>query len=154
MENALTLIEEHPTDGQTGLQNACAQGSGSATVVYPEMDVSSLGQTLAAVGFHSKFMKHVFTSDELDMYDKLKAEARRQKKMLKQRQQIDPSFTTKVIDPLQELEIYKASKCGLDEVKPFGIDKNEAIKVMSFYGDKELERSKMNRAQLKRLFEN
>jgi len=41
----------------------------------------------------------------------------------------------------------------VEEAKPFGIDKQEAIKVMSFYGDKELEKSKMSKQQLKRLIE-
>ena len=44
--------------------------------MYPEMDTSSLGQTLAIVGFHRRYMKQVFTSDELDLYQKFKAEAR------------------------------------------------------------------------------
>ena len=41
------------------------------------MDPTSLGQTLAVVGFHRKYMKHVFTSEELDMFAKYKTEARR-----------------------------------------------------------------------------
>jgi len=44
------------------------------------MDTSSLGQTLAIVDFHRKYMKHVFSSDELSQYLKFKAEARKVRK--------------------------------------------------------------------------
>ena len=46
------------------------------------MDTSFLGQALAVVGFHRKYMKQVFTSDELDMFTKYKTEARRARKKL------------------------------------------------------------------------
>ena len=68
--------------------------SGATTVVYPEMDATSLGQVLAIVGFHRKYMKHVFTSDELDMFQKYKKEARRIKKLLKQQNLLDPKVAT------------------------------------------------------------
>ena len=59
----------------------------------PEMDVSSVGQTLAIVGFQRKFMKQVFKSDELDFYDKCKQEARQIRKLLKEQNRIDnPAF--------------------------------------------------------------
>ena len=111
------------------------------------MDSTSLGQTLAVVGFHRKYMKQVFTSDELDMFMKFKAEARRVKKMLKSQQLLDPKTASCTVqkDPLQQLEQYRAAREGVEEAKPFGIDKQEAIRIMSFYGDKELERSKMSK---------
>lgn len=40
------------------------------------MDTSSLGQTMAVIGFNRKYMKNVFTSDELDHYLMYKKEAR------------------------------------------------------------------------------
>lgn len=105
------------------------------------MDKSSLGQTMAVVGFHRKYMKHVFTSDELEQYQKFKTESRK-KDNLKEHK-----------DPLKQLEDYRVAKEGLEELKPYGIDKKEAIKVMSFYGDKELEKTKQSRKQLNRLIE-
>ena len=39
-----------------------------------------------------------------------------------------------------QLELYMAKKQGLEQQKPFGIDKDETIKKMSFYGMKDLER--------------
>ena len=74
------------------------------------MDRSTLGQTLAVIGFHRKFVKQVFTSDELDHYLKYKAEARRIRKQLKQEQFLNPNFNTAIeerhnrIDPLKHLE--------------------------------------------------
>ena len=56
IENALALLEEKKDLDMGG------------TVCWPEMDRSSLGQTMTVVGFHRKYMKHVFTSDELDQY--------------------------------------------------------------------------------------
>ena len=111
------------------------------------MDSTSLGQTLAVVGFHRKYMKQVFTSDELDMFMKFKAEARRVKKMLKSQQLLDPKMAACAVqkDPLQQLEQYRAAREGVEAAKPFGIDKQEAIRIMSFYGDKELEKSKMSK---------
>ena len=61
------------------------------------MDTSSLGQTMAVVSFHRKYMKNVFTSDELDQYTYFKQEAHRVKKKFKERQFLDPS-----INPIQE----------------------------------------------------
>ena len=49
-------------------------------VLWPEMDTSSLGQTMTVVAFHRKYMKNVFTSDELDQYTHFKKEARRIRK--------------------------------------------------------------------------
>ena len=49
-------------------------------------------------------------------------------------------------NPLLQLEAYRASKQGVDEPKPFGIDKDEAIKVMSHYGELELAKTNMNHA--------
>ena len=59
-----------------------------------------------------------------------------------------------VYDPLKQLEAYRAQKKGLEEQKPFGIDRHEAIKVMSIVGDRELERQKMNKKHLKKMIEN
>ena len=42
---------------------------------------------------------------------------------------------------------------GLEELQPFGIDKAEAIKVMSYYGDIWLAKKKRNKDQLKRKIE-
>jgi len=50
--------------------------------------------------------------------------------------------------------VYRAQKQGLEELKPFGIDRNEAIRVMSAVGEKELERTKQSKKQLKRMIEN
>ena len=58
------------------------------------------------------------------------------------------------MDPLQQLEAYRASKQGLEELQPFGIDKAEAIKVMSHYGDIWLAKKKRTKDQLKRQVEN
>ena len=109
------------------------------------MDSTSLGQTLAVVGFHRKYMKQVFTSDELDMFMKFKAEAHRIKKLLKSQSLLDPKLAAPQKDPLQQLEQYRAAKEGVEEAKPFGIDKQEAIRIMSYYGDKELEKTKMSK---------
>lgn len=49
------------------------------------MDTSSLGQTMTVIDFHRKFMKNVFTSDELDQYTRYKKEARRIKKLYRER---------------------------------------------------------------------
>ena len=57
------------------------------------------------------------------------------------------------MDPLKQLEAYRASKVGLEELQPFGIDKAEAIKVMSYYGDIWLAKKKRNKDQLKRKIE-
>jgi len=53
-----------------------------------------------------------------------------------------------------QLEAYRALKQGLEEQKPFGIDRHEAIKVMNSVGEKELERGKTNKKQLRRMIEN
>ena len=127
--------------------------------VWPEMDKSTLGQTLAVIGFHRKYVKQVFTSDELDQYLMYKREARRIRKQLKQKQFLDPKFNAALeeknvrIDPLKHLELYRASKEGLEEMKPFGIDRKEAIKVMSHYGEKDLEKSRQTKQQLFRMIE-
>ena len=55
--------------------------------------------------------------------------------------------------PLNQLEAYSASKQGLEELQPFGIDKAEAIKVMSYYGDIWLAKKKRSKDQLKRKIE-
>ena len=57
------------------------------------------------------------------------------------------------MDPLKQLEAYRASKQGLEELQPFGIDKAEAIKVMSYYGDIWLAKKKRSKDQLKRKIE-
>ena len=75
MENALILIEQKPSLRDLS-KGGAARPIQSKTETYPETDKTSLGQTLAVVGFHRKFMKHVFTSDELAMYLKYKQEAR------------------------------------------------------------------------------
>ena len=54
---------------------------------------------------------------------------------------------------MKQLEDYRKKKQGVMEMKPYGIDKKGAIEVMSFYGDKELERTKQSRSQLNRLIE-
>ena len=149
IENALSLIEEQHVDHAGQPVSLSPQGRAhsalSADVTYPEMDPTSLGQTLAVVGFHRKYMKQVFTSDELDMFMKFKAEAHRVKKMLKAQTSLDPKNILTVKDPLLQLEQYRAAKEGVEEAKPFGIDKQEAIRIMSYYGDKELEKSKMSK---------
>lgn len=81
-------------------------------------------------------MRHVFTSEELKMLEKFKAEARLRKKKLKEDTYLDPKTAKRQIDPLKQLEAYRASKQGLDEAKPFGIEKNETIRVMSCMGEK------------------
>ena len=40
----------------------------SSQIMYPEMDTSEIGQLLATVSFHHNYMKHVFTSDEINMF--------------------------------------------------------------------------------------
>ena len=90
---------------------------------------------MAVIDFHRKYMKHVFTSDELEQYEKFKHEARRVRKQQKARQHLDPKAAAleRNMDPLKRLEDYKAVKAGLEEMRPFGIDKTEAVKVMSLY---------------------
>lgn len=92
---------------------------------------------MAVIDFHRKYMKHVFTSDELEQYEKFKHEARRVRKQQKARQHLDPRVNAAAVernmDPLKRLEDYKAAKAGLEELRPFGIDKTEAVKVMSLY---------------------
>ena len=92
---------------------------------------------MAVIDFHRKYMKHVFTSDELEQYEKFKHEARRVRKQQQARQHLDPRVNAlaleKNMDPLKRLEDYKAVKEGLEEMRPFGIDKKEAVKVMSLY---------------------
>ena len=90
---------------------------------------------MAVIDFHRKYMKHVFASDELEQYEKFKREARRVRKQQKARQHLDPSVAAaeRNMDPLKRLEDYKAVKAGLEEMRPFGIDKAEAVKVMSLY---------------------
>lgn len=57
-------------------------------------------------------------------------------------------------DPLKQLEMYRVAKEGKEQAKLFGIDKEDAIRVMSFYGEKELEKNKQSKQQLKRQIEN
>lgn len=96
------------------------------------MDTSSLGQTMAVVGFHRKYMKHVFTSEELDLYHKLCEEAK-------------VAGTEVGLDTLKQLEELRATREGVVELKPYGIDKEETIRVLSYFGDKELEKTKQTR---------
>ena len=51
----------------------------------------------------------------------------------------------KATDPLTMLEAYRASKKGTEEPKPFGIDKIDAIKVMSYYGEIQLVKDKRSK---------
>ena len=92
---------------------------------------------MAVIDFHRKYMKHVFTSDELEQYEKFKQEARRLRKQQQARQFLDPRVSPRTLaqnmDPLRKLEDFKAAKEGLEEMKPFGIDKKESVKVMSLY---------------------
>ena len=46
------------------------------------------------------------------------------------------------MDPLKMLEAYRASKKGQEEPKPYGIEKDWVINVMSIQGMKDLERKK------------
>ena len=122
MENALALLEERRDfDGKSG---------GNGMQFWPEMDKTSLGQTMTVIGFHRKYMKHVFTNDELDQYQKFRAEAR---KMNKQQQfflevpTVGMDGHIKSQDPLKMLEEYRVSREGLVELKPFGIDNKEVI---------------------------
>ena len=72
MENALALLEDRKdlTISKQSVKGKNQQG-------WPEMDKTSLGQTMTVVNFHRKYMKHVFTNDELDHYDVFKKESRR-----------------------------------------------------------------------------
>ena len=118
------------------------------------MDTSTLGQTLAIIDFHRKYMKHVFTSDELDQFVKLKKEARRQKKYIKQQKNITTGRVVTVIDPLKQLEAFRTQKQGIEEPRPFGIDRVETIKVMSAMADKEMEVKKQSKEQMLRILTN
>ena len=64
-------------------------------VLWPEMDTSSLGQTMTVVAFHRKYMKNVFTSDELDQYTHFKKEARRIRKQHKASQFLNTTMNSK-----------------------------------------------------------
>lgn len=59
----------------------------------------------------------------------------------------------KVIDPLEALEAYRNNKDLSLVQKPYGIDKDEAIKVMSQYGKQDLKAEKRSEDQLFRLIE-
>ena len=63
---------------------------------------------MAVIDFHRKYMKHVFTSDELEQYEKFKHEARRVRKQQKARQHLDPRVNAAAVernmDPLKRLE--------------------------------------------------
>ena len=78
-------------------------------------------------------MKHVFTSDELDMFTKFKNEARRARKRSSVPWTPEQRFEAKR-KALIQLEEYRVSREGVDEAKPFGIDKEETIRVMSNQG--------------------
>lgn len=104
---------------------------------------------MTVVGFHRKYMKHVFTSDELDQYQKLRAAAHR---AAKSKILIGGGDGSRQ-DPLKQLEDYRASREGLVELKPYGIDNKRMIQVMSFFGDKELDKTKQSRKQLNRMIE-
>ena len=58
---------------------------------------------MAVIALHRKYMKNVFTSDELDQYDKFKKEARRIKKLNKERKYLNPSSIQerKKLDPMK-----------------------------------------------------
>lgn len=74
MENALCLIE-----GDQQLSNSPNGKKIKKEDMWPEMDRTSLGQTIAVVSFQHKFMNGVFTSEELEQYLKFKADAKRQR---------------------------------------------------------------------------
>lgn len=59
-----------------------------------------------------------------------------------------------MVDPLKQLEAYRMQKQGLEEPKLFGIDRKEAIKIMSGVAEKELEKKKQNKEQLIRMVGN
>ena len=61
MENALALIEQHTL-----------QPDHDHVTIKPEEDVSPIGQTLAVVQFHRKYMRQVFSSEEHGQYRALK----------------------------------------------------------------------------------
>ena len=65
MENALSLV-----DASTNNQHRDR----------PEMDKSSLGQTVAVMNFQRQYMKRVFVSEELKAYENFKKAAKRVKK--------------------------------------------------------------------------
>ena len=65
MENALSLVDAS-INNQHGDR--------------PEMDKSSLGQTVAVMNFQRQYMKRVFVSEELKAYEKFKKAAKRVKK--------------------------------------------------------------------------
>ena len=69
MENALSLV-----DASTNNQHRDR----------PEMDKSSLGQTVAVMNFQRQYMKRVFVSEELMAYEKFKKAAKRVKKQRKE----------------------------------------------------------------------
>ena len=54
---------------------------------------------------------------------------------------------------MKQLEDYRASREGLVELKPYGIDNKRMIKVMSYFGDRELDKTKQSRKQLNRMIE-
>ena len=113
---------------------------------------------MAIFNFHRKYMKLVFTSDELAEYNRFKKEVRRAKKQTRNKNYLDPNNSIVdrryMVDPLKHLESYRAAKEGIEKPMPFGVDKTEAIKVMSMYGDKDLERTKRTKQQLFRMVEN
>ena len=131
VENVLSLIED------SAHQQLCREQGAHPASVSPKRAaaVPSKVGPMAVIDFHRKYMKHVFTSDELEQYEKFKHEARRVRKQQKARQHLDPRVNAAAVernmDPLKRLEDYKAAKAGLEELRPFGIDKTEAVKVMS-----------------------
>ena len=110
MENALSVIEE------THQKDCSNTGTSTTETIWPEMDKSSLGQTMAVIALHRKYMKNVFTSDELDQYEKFKKEAHRIKKLNRERKYLNPNQIQerKKLDPMKQLETYMAKKQGLE----------------------------------------
>ena len=78
MENALSLLEASVIEKNKDANYLSKKLQMESK--WPEMDKTSLGQTVAIVGFQREYMKQVFQSDELEAFDKFKKEAKRIKK--------------------------------------------------------------------------
>ena len=57
---------------------------------------------MAVVSFHRKYMKHVFRSDELDEYDRIKQEIRAFRKKQKLQKQMRSDMASAIADPLRQ----------------------------------------------------
>ena len=151
MENALALIEQHgpPADADH-------------VTIKPEEDVSSIGQTLAVVGFHRKYMRQVFSSEEHGQFRILKKEQRKERKM--RRVQLGGLEDGGAASPKGKAGLYEQLAAIMDKQKdgsvakelgrkPFGIDQEEAIKIMSVYAEKEREKGGKTKAEMGRKLE-